>query len=205
MVGRLMPSGTMPVFVKGALVRRATAFGTISIGQPSEDRWVIIAQASFSSGPYSSSITPPTVGGVTASTIVNSVDNYSDDGHRGGVFAARVPGGTTVSVSAGSGTDAVGIWTLTGVRSPLTSRSVTTSTSVTTALPACAVGFFVTNFSDGGGVLSVSNMSLLPTSEAASRVAEDIDIAASPISYTVSSGPSDTVVLQTKVIFRFDY
>lgn len=197
----LMPKATPPTFVKGAMTLRAQAFGAVSVGSSSEDRWLIVVGASFSSGSITA-FNAPTIDGVAMTQIIQEYSTFGDDGHRGAIWVGRAPSGTSVTLASGGGgtIDRLAVFTLTGVRNPVTSVVTSTVASLTNATGACVVGYFITNFA---GVTGISNMERLPTTTATPVIGYDLEMSANTLTYTVSA--SNPLVFQTKASWNFDY
>lgn len=194
----LMPSARPSTFVKGALTYRSNTFGTVNLGNSSEDRWVIVVQATFSAGGIA--VFPaPTVNGTSMTQLVQDYSTAGDDGHRGAMWALRTPSGTSATVTSTTAADTRAIFTLTGVRSPLTSyvASGNSSDTITNAVGACVIGYFIRNFNT---ISSVTNMTVL-NGGSNPVIGYDLSMAANPQTYT----PNVSVVLKNKLSWKFDY
>lgn len=195
----LMPKAQPPTFVRGQLIYRAAAPGTISVGQGSEDRWLIVVAARMSSGGIPA-WSAPTVDGVAMTEVLQEFSSFGDDGQRGAVWAVRIPTGTTVSLSGTPASATLGVFTLTGVRDPLVSRIISGNTaSQTAAVGAATIGYFITNFNS---ITAVAEMNLIGGGTA-NAIGYDPDMSASPLSYTVTN--TGTLVFQRKISWPFNY
>ena len=195
----LMPIAAQPTFVKGALTYRASTFGSINCGNPSEDRWVIVAVTQMS-GSGILTYPAPTIGGVAMTQIVQDYSSAYDDGHRLAVWAKKVTTGTSVTITStiSPAPSHINVYTLTGVRNPISSVVLTTTNTLSQPVGSCAIGCYVTN---GGSITSVSGMTF-PTSTTTSGIGYDMQTATNPITYTEVIS---RIVLRRITSWAFDY
>jgi hypothetical protein len=195
----LMPIAKPPQFVKGALTYRASTFGSVDCGQPSEDRWIVVAVVRFSTNGFGA-YTAPTIDGVAMTEIIQDYSSFSSDGHRLAVWAKKVTTGTLVTIvnTSAEAIDLTNVYTLTGVVSPLTSVLLTTTNVLTQPVNSCVIGCYVTN---GGSITSVTDMTF-PVTHAYTAIGYDLQTATNPITYTEVIA---NLVLRRLVSWSFDY
>lgn len=205
----IMPAISGPRFRKGqlTLVDAAAVASPLSrvvnIGEPSEDRWVIL-MAGGSAGGAISSWSAPTCNGVTMTQIAQDGATIGSDGQRGAIWIAKVTQGTTATLAGTlSSLQGVQVYTLTGVRSPTTSfvSQVESGGSaiITNSVPSCCLYYGVDNF---GSVTSISNMDALNNVGNNPWFAADFITTASPTTYTIVK---TAVALNRFVSWPFDY
>lgn len=71
-----------------------------TLGQ-NPNRWVIVVQAEYNSNRFNSTLSSPSVNGTSMTEAVNTNNGYSDDGHRAGIWYARVPSGSSFTYADG--------------------------------------------------------------------------------------------------------
>lgn len=196
----LAPQPRPAQFLKGALTLRATAAGAITVGNASEDRWLVVVAARFSSGSISA-WSAPTVDGTAMTEINQEFSSTGDDGHRGAIWAIRIPSGSNVTLAATPASATIGVFTLTGVRNPLTDRvlNVGPTDVQTAAVGAATVGYFITNFNS---ITAVAEMTLIGGGTA-QAVGYDQVMSTSPLTYTPTY--TGTLVYRRKCSFLFSY
>ncbi|MBL4929323.1 hypothetical protein [Fuscibacter oryzae] len=199
----LMPAPRPAQFLKGALTLRATAAGAITVGNPGEDRWLIVVAAHFGYEDGSSAWAAPTVDGVAMTQLVQDYSNANNDNHRGAIFAKRIPTGATITLALpGWPTiDTLGVFTLTGVRDAINGLvlGASNTAAITSAVGAATVGYFITT--QEGAITNVNEMTRLSGGPGA-VVGYDEAMSASPLTYTVTN--AGTLMFQRKISWPFN-
>lgn len=194
----LMPQPRPPQFKKGSFILRSTAYGTFDVGDPSEDRWLVVSGARFSSNSISA-WAAPTVNGVAMTQLYQDNSNAGDDGHRGAVWIAPIRQGSSVTL-AGSGPAVLNAFTLTGVRNPVTNHvTVGLTGSITSRAGSPAIGYWVINFN---AISSVTGMSLTGVGSAAA-VGVDASMDTDTVTYTLSA--TGALNVRRLVSWIYDY
>lgn len=200
----LMPLPQGARFLKGGLLLRGTAAGAIPVGNPSEDRWLIVVGATFNYDDGSSAWLPPTVNGLAMTELVQDYSNALNDNHRGAIWARKIPTGTQVTLAkvGGPTINRLGVFTLTGVRDAVNGKVLSAANTApqAAATGAATLGYFVC--SQGATVTSVNEMTLIGggTSDA---IGYDEAMSAASLNYTVTHG--GTLMFQRKISWPFNY
>lgn len=162
----LMPASGGPRFRKGELVLRDTATVStplsrvVNIGESSEDRWVVLMAVGASGGGIGV-WSAPLCNGVAMTQIVQDGATGGSDGQRGAIWVAKVPQGATATFSGAlAALLAIRVFTLTGVRNPITSFVTAAGDGASLTIPrtpGCAIFYAVDNF---GSLTSITNMTI---------------------------------------------
>lgn len=197
----MMPAPRPAQFLRGQLVYRAGAAGLISVGNPSEDRWLVVVAARFSSSDISD-WTAPTVDGVAMTEIEQDYQYASSDGHRGAIWVKRIPTKASVTLAGEPESATLAILTLTGAGDLAANAILSGETDPvqTAAVGAVTVGYFVVNFAS---VNSVTGMDAIYGGGTSQAVGYDAAMSASPLTYTVTH--TGTLILQRKVSWRLNH
>jgi len=205
----LMPISGGPTFVKGALTQQYSSAltspfsKTINIGQPSENRWVVL-MAGGSAGGSIGTWSSPTCNGSAMTQIAQDGATLGNDGQRGAIWVAKVTQGTSVTLSGTlNALDAIQVYTMTGVRdavaSAVSGQIAPDSRTQNVSMPACTLYYGVDNF---GSVTSISNMDSLVNLGGNAWFAVDYVTSSNPITYTVVK---TSVALNRFVSWPFSY
>ena len=134
------------------------------------NRWVVVIEAEFSGDEFQSALSAPTIDGTAMTEAVNTNSGYSDDGHRAGIWYARVPSGDSFSYSGGSGGlrsifEVLGVVDLGGSLNinSRTGTNICTSKGkgTVTSLPGFSIGVIVRNFGYYDYTSDVSNATIV--------------------------------------------
>lgn len=198
----LMPFARPPQFVRGAITQAdfmttQPSGRTVTLGNPSEDRWVVVMATGNSGGTIGTWTTYPTINGVTMTQVVQDGATGGNDGQRGAIWVTKLTQGTTCSLtSALASFSRMWVFTLTGVRNPATGYVTRTgSGTLTTTAPACALFYSVPNF---GSLTSVTNMTILNSDTCAINPRTT----ANTTTYTITGS---SLFLNRFVSWSFDY
>lgn len=205
----LMPINGAPTFAKGALTKVYSSAQTspvsqsVTLGQTSEDRWVVVVLAGSSGGAIGT-WTAPTCNGTSMTEIFQTSATGGNDGQRDGVWVLKVTQGVTCTIAGTfANLDAMQVFTLTGVRSAVTSAVVSQFTpdtaTVTASVPACAIFVGVDNF---GSVTSITNMTELVNLGGNGWFAVNYRTTANPTAYTIVK---TSMFVMRVVTWPFDY
>lgn len=182
---------------RGALTLRGTANGAINVGDPSLDRWLVVLASLFLGDPMAT-WPRPTVDGNLATTLFHENSGVANEGHQGAIWLAPIPTGRSVTLSGASGN--LNVFTLTGVRAPLTSFvQPSIGTTIVNPVGSCALGYWVTRW---GYISGVANM-IAGKGAGYEMIAYQPSMAAASVDFAPAySGP---MILQRIVSWRFDY
>lgn len=203
----LMPLSRPALFKKGALTLRQTMTATpaslsVTVGEPSEDRWVVFCATRTSGSAIAAWITPPTLNGVSMTQVVQDGATGGSDGQRGAIWVAKLTTGTTAVLDFGGTVIGLGVvFTMTGVRNPASAFITAVGspgTTITNSVPSCAIYYACDNF---GSLTAVTNM-VFGASGGAGYVWVDYDTTTAATTYTVTG---TSLYLNRYVSWAFDY
>lgn len=191
----VMPAARGGNYAKGALILRSNAQGIVNCGASSENRWIIVVAAKFTSDvePF---FPLPQIDGVAMTLLEQDSSAFSSDGHVLGIWAKLAESGTSFNITLAASTSAFAVFTMTGVRN-INAYATSNVSVLAKKTGAAVIGAFVCNFTP---IASVAEMTMTPAGGAA-RIGYDESMSADSVNYLVSSPP----VLQRKLAWEFDY